>query len=107
MNMGIQSLTESDLTGGTISLTNRFNEKLANIIINKEEKWDYYIEFMALCAFYKKVTCTNVQVIEKIIKLLDNNTNVEDVENVNFMQNLVWDLEDPELYKFMTCLLNL
>jgi len=99
MSIEIQSTPEIDLT-------KRFNEKLANVLMNQADCSNYYTEFLTLCVFYKKVSTTNVAIIEKIIKMLDVIKKHKNIVEFN-VQDLAWDAEDPELYKFMTCLINL
>ena len=101
MNMSI----ESQQTTG-IDLTKRFNEKLANVLVNQADCSNYYTEFFTLCAFYKKVSTANIAIIEMIIKTLDVIKKHKNIVEFN-VQDLAWDVEDPELYKFMTCVINL
>jgi hypothetical protein len=89
-----------------IDLTKRFNEKLANVLMNQGDCSNYYTEFLTLCVFYKKVSSANVAIIERIIKVLDVIKNHKNIVEFN-VQDLVWDVEDPEFYKFMTCIINL
>jgi len=101
MNMSIESQQTTD-----IDLTKRFNEKITNVLMNKVDCSNYYTEFLTLCAFYKKVSNANVAIIESIIKTLDVIKKHNSIVEFN-VQDLAWDVEDPELYKFMTCMINL
>lgn len=103
MNMSMS--IESQQTNDT-DLTKRFNETLANILMNQSDCINYYTEFLTLCAFYKKVSTANVAIIERIIKTLDVINKHKNIVEFN-VQDLAWDVEDPELYKFMTCMVNL
>jgi hypothetical protein len=89
-----------------IDLTKRFNEKITSVLMNQVDCSNYYTEFLTLCVFYKKVSNTNVAVIESIIKTLDVIKKHNNIVEFN-VQYLAWDVEDPELYKFMTCMINL